>query len=111
VASFIGVMCCWVRETHAAAAAAAAAQQQQQHTQMWLTHAVLPTICRRDAAEREAQEAAAAERERLRNMTEEERLAWLKANRPQVQSAAAAVSIGRLSGLRACPGGGGRNME
>jgi hypothetical protein len=39
---------------------------------------------RRDAAEREAQEEAAAERERLRNMTEEERLVWLKANRPQV---------------------------
>jgi hypothetical protein len=42
-------------------------------------------IYRRDAAEREAQEEAAAERERLRNMTEEERLAWLKANRPQVR--------------------------
>jgi hypothetical protein len=34
--------------------------------------------------QREAQEEAVAERERLRNMTEEERLAWLKANRPQV---------------------------
>lgn len=33
--------------------------------------------------QREAQEEAVAERERLRNMTEEERLAWLKANRPQ----------------------------
>jgi len=45
-----------------------------------------PPLCvRRDAAEREAAEAAAAERERLRAMSEEERLAWLKANRPQVR--------------------------
>lgn len=48
-------------------------------------HTFFAFFCRRDAAEREAQEAAAAERERLKSMSEEERLAWLKANRPQVR--------------------------
>jgi hypothetical protein len=42
--------------------------------------------CRRDHGEREAAEAEAAEREKLRNMSEEERLAYLKAH-PKVMSA------------------------